>query len=515
VARRRLTVMDHQNILEELRAQSSARLIAEKGLASRNTVRSIVQKVAPLGWLDPGSPMPTPDEIRAVLGQEPPVPTIVSTVEPYRSKVEAWVQAGHTPKQVFRALKRVTAFEGSLGAVKRFMRRLVVPEPTAYVALHFEPGEAAQVDFGTGPVLPHPTSGKPTRTYFFVMTLCHSRHMYAEVVWDQKVATWLRCHRNALVFFQGVPREVIIDNLKSAITKACHRDPVVQKSYGEFAKAWGFRVVPCRPRRPRHKGRVERGVGYLKGGFMPLREFRSQADANQQLLEWILGVAGNRVHGTTHEVPLQAFAEREKAALAPLKDPVPELVTYSKARLHPNCHVTFEKSYYSAPYRHIGQELLVRAGEKMVELYLEDQQLVALHCRAERPGTWRTVAEHYPPQKVAHLQKTPQWCLRRAKDVGPHCEEFITRLLGDRVTKRLAGAQGVLRFADRFGRARLEAACARALDFEALEWRAVKSILEQGLDQAPHQPDRAGQLYLPFVETPRFGRDIGRMLAES
>ncbi|HXE72792.1 MAG TPA: IS21 family transposase [Candidatus Nitrosotenuis sp.] len=508
-------MVDYRNILDELRAHCSARGIQDKGLASRNTVKGIIDKVRPLGWLDPANPLPSPDEIAAVLGGTPPVPVRVSTVEPYRDKVEAWVRAGHTPKQIFGALKRETAFSGSLGAVKRFVRRLARPEPKACVVLHFEPGEAAQVDFGSGPVLPHPQTGRPTRTQVFVMTLCHSRHLYAEVVWDQKVGTWLRCHRHAFEFFQGVPRRVIIDNLRSAITRACHRDPEIQKSYGAFSRAWGFQVVPCRPRTPRHKGRVERGVAYIKGSFLPLREFRDLADANQQLQEWILGEAGNRLHGTTQEVPLRVFAEREKPVLQPLPDPLPELVVWSKARLHPNCHITFEKSFYSAPYRYVGLDLLVRAGEKMVELYLEDQRLVACHARAERPGTWRTVEEHYPPQKVAHLQKTPQWCLRRARDVGPNCEEFIRRLLGDRVMDRLAGAQGVLRLGERYGQVRLEVACTRALAFEAIRWRAVKSILERGLDQIPHQPDGSGQLHLPFVEAPRFGRDIGQLLAES
>lgn len=148
-----------------------------------------------------------------------------------------------------------------------------------------------------------------------------------------------------------------------------------------------------------------------------------------------------------------------------------------------------------------------------MELYLEGQ-LVALHARAERPGTFRTLEEHYPPEKVAHLQKTPQWCRRRARDVGPRCLEFVDRLLGDRVTERLAGAQGLLRLAERYGSARLEAACARALEHEALTYRSVKTILEKGLDQVPLQPDRSGQLHLPFVVEPRFGRDIGQLLKE-
>jgi transposase len=511
-------VIDYQNILAELRARSSARQIACKGLASRNKVRSIIEAVAPLGWLETSHPMPTPEEIQAVLAKEPPVPVRVSSVEPHREQVVQWFASGLAPKQIWRALEREAQKEGrdfciSLGAVKRFLGRLHKSERKAYVVLHFEPGEAVQVDFGSGPVLPHPRTGSPTRTHVFVMTLCDSRHMYAEVVWDQKVCTWLRCHRNAFEFFGGVPQQVIIDNLKAAITKACHRDPEVQRSYAEFAGLYGFKIVPCRPRMPRHKGRVERGVGYVKRSFLPLREFRNLEDANRQLMDWLLGEAGNRIHGTTREVPLQVFAERDKPALQALPDPRPEEILWGKGKLHSNCHINFEGSYYSAPFHYVGQELHLRVGEALVQVYHEGQ-LVALHARAERPGTFRTLKEHYPLEKVSHLEKTPQWCLHRARDVGPACLDFVTLLLGDRVTDRLAGAQGVLRLGERFGESRLEAACARAVQHDAISWRSILSILEKGLDQAPQLMERSILEGSPFARPSRFTRNIGQMLKE-
>ena len=402
---------------------------------------------------------------------------------------------------------------GALGGVKRFLKRLGVSKPKAYVVLSFEPGEAAQVDFGSGPHIPHPKTLKPTKTHIFVMTLCDSRHMYAELVWDQKVNTWLRCHRNAFEFFGGVPARATIDNLKSAITRACHRDPEVQRSYGEFSKEYGFQIEPCRVKTPEHKGRVARGVGYVKSAFVPDRVFRSLADGNRQLVEWVLGEAGNRIHGTTQEVPLVAFAEREKEALRPLPEPRPEIVTWAKAKLHPNCHISFEKSHYSAPFRYVGQQLHVRAGETMVEIYLQGE-VVALHPRAQSPGTFRSNLDHYPPEKAAYLRRTPQWCLRQAQAIGPQCHRFIEALLHGQVTRRLGAAQGVIRLVKRFGRARLEAACARALSFDLIQYRGLKSILEKGLDQAPEWPDHTGQLHLQFVECPRFGRDIATMLTE-
>ena len=148
----------------------------------------------------------------------------------------------------------------------------------------------------------------------------------------------------------------------------------------------------------------------------------------------------------------------------------------------------------------------------MVEIY-RDHQLLCMHPRATVRRTWRTNDDHYPPEKIAYMQKTPQWCLRRAQDIGEHCHFFVELLFADRVLNRLSAAHGVLGLAEKFGNARLEAACARAIEFDNIEYRAVKQILKKGLDQQPGS-DANPQLELPFLTTPRFGRDIGQMLME-
>ncbi len=188
--------------------------------------------------------------------------------------------------------------------------------PKATCILDFAPGEAAQVDFGKGPDHHRCLHRRSTfKTWIFVMTLCFSRHLYAEIVTNQKVETWLACHRRAFEFFNGVPAKLIIDNPKCAITRACFRDPEVQRSYGELAEGYGFLISPCPPRDPEKKGRVEAGVKYVKNRFVPLRQFRSLADANAQLQQWVMETAGNRIHGTTRQKPLTLFAESEKHLL--------------------------------------------------------------------------------------------------------------------------------------------------------------------------------------------------------
>jgi len=515
MAKGRPGVHTYREVIIRLRAGNGPRRIARDGVACRQLVRRIRDKAKDAGWLLPFVEAPSEEQVLELFSDElaVKVPGQVSTVAPFRSQVEEWLKSGCSVKVIHGALTRSYRFTGSYGAVLRFVQQVRSKEPEAFVPLQFEPGEVAQVDFGSGPLLPHPVTGKPTRTHIFVMTLAFSRHMYAEIVWDQKVRTWLRCHRNAFEFFNGIVARVVIDNLKAAITRACALDPEVQRSYEKFAESYGFIVSPCRPRTPRHKGRVEAGVKYVKNSFLPTRTFRNLADTNQQLMEWVLGAAGNRVHGTTHEMPLRVFAEMEKPALRPLPAETPELVVWSKATLHSNCHVTFEKAYYSAPFVLLRKELLVRASDRMVELWHENRQ-VALHCRAARPGQWMTIEAHLPPHKVAYLHRTPQWCLRRAEDIGPSCEELIKRLFAHRVLDRLSAALGVIRLADKYGKPRLESACRRAIAYDNVAYHTVKRILVQGLDQAPLEEEAGGQLNFRFVESHRFSRDLGSLLTQ-
>jgi hypothetical protein len=372
----------------------------------------------------------------------------------------------------------------------------------------FEPGEAAQVDFGRGPSVPY--GGAELLTWAFVMTLCWSRHQYVELVRDQSVETWLGCHQRAFEFFGGVPARVIVDNAKCAITRACFHDPTVQRSYAELAEGYDFRIDPCPPRAPEKKGRVESGIKFFKQSFVPLREFRDLEDANRQAREWVLGEAGQRIHGSTRERPLTRFLELERGLLRPLPLRRVEPCSWARVKVARDCHVRFEHAYYSVPYRLIGHTLWLAAGSTLVRIY-DDSELVASHVRS-RPGEWRTVEDHLPPEAVAYLRRSPQWCRERAQEIGPHCAELVHRLQGDQVLERHRAVQGIVRLAERYGAKRLEAACERALRFSSLQYRSVKTILEQGLD-AELEDKTAVVLGEAYQGQGRFHRDTRTLLA--
>jgi hypothetical protein len=225
-------------------------------------------------------------------------------------------------------------------------------------------------------------------------------------------------------------------------------------------------------------------VQFVKASFLPLREFHSIAHANEQLQAWVLGEAGNRIHGTTRARPLAMFTETEQPLLQPLPAIAPECMVWARAKLHPNCHVQFEYCYYSAPFALIHQTLWLEVTPSALRIYRE-HELVAAHARLFIRGARSTHQDHLPPEAQAYFMRDPQWCLTQAKAVGPACLAVVESMFGKGVLDYLRAAQGLLNLRERFGLKRLEAACRRALNFSSPTYRTVKQILKDGLDQQP------------------------------
>jgi hypothetical protein len=487
MANRRFEMYQYRQVIHRMRMGETDRAIARTKLMGRLKCAQVRAVAEQNGWLA-DTPLPDDQLLAAMFTSSSANITHDSHCLPHEEQIAKWFNTGIQGTTIHRALVEQFGFTGSYSSVRRLLQKLHKANPQVSCMLDFDPAEAAQVDFGKGPLIIDAFSGKEVKTWIFVMTLCFSRHMYAEIVTDQKVPTWLACHRRAFEFFNGVPHKLIIDNAKCAITRACFRDPEVQRSYGELAQGYGFLISPCPPKEPKKKGRVESGVKYVKNNFVPLRQFRSLSDANGQLKRWLMETAGNRIHGTTRQKPLTLFAETEKLMLQLWPDVPPQLAQWVRVKLHGNCHVQFEKSYYSAPFRLVHQSLWLKATDNAVKIY-HNLELVAVHPRLKRAGLKSTVDEHLPPEALAYKMQDPQWCLKQAQAIGPHCHQLIRGLFADRVLDNLRAAQGIISLGKKYGSSRLEAACKRALFFDNPRYRTVKSILSQGLDQVPVDND--------------------------
>jgi hypothetical protein len=198
----------------------------------------------------------------------------------------------------------------------------------------------------------------------------------------------------------------------------------------------------------------------------------------------VVKVAGVREHGTTHQAPLRLFDEHEQAALRPLPTDPFTLREVKVVKVHPDCHVQIDKSYYSVPYIHVGRSLDAYISERIIEIY-QGHELIATHPRSLQPGEWHTRMEHYPAHKAAYLERTPAYCRRLAACIGPATSQVVETLFADRPLYRLRSVQAILRLEERYGAKRLEAACTRALFFDDPRYRRIKTILKNDLDQEP------------------------------
>lgn len=493
MANRRFAVHEIRDIIVRMRLGESDRKLARSGLIGRHKASKLRSLAKSKGWLDEGVDLPDNLELASVVMQSSQSQASGSIVKPFADQVRKWVEEGISATVIYRNLVDKHGFEGSYESVKRYTFKFR-KKKSATIILDFKPGEAGQVDFGTGPKLMNMITGEYFKTWFFVMTLAFSRHQYLEFILDQKVETWLGCHRRAFEFFNGIPVKIIIDNPKCAITRACYYDPEVQRSYMEYAEGYGFIISTCPVADPQKKGIVESGVKYVKRNFLPLLEARNFNDLNRQAHNWVMGTAGNRIHGTTKQRPLSSFTEIEKDFLRPLPDVAPEAASWTRAKLHGNCHVQFEKCYYSAPFKLVHQTMWLKSTEKTLQIYHENM-LVAAHQRLTRPGQRSTVRDHLPPEAQAYLMADPQWCLKQAATVGERCLELMEIQFSDRVLDKLRSMQGLLRLGSKYGKKRLEAACARAIDHGRPSYIAVKQILARGLEQEENCPEPLDGIY--------------------
>ena len=475
--------MDIREIILYVRRYKSDRAIQRETGLHRKTVKRYREWATQQALLS--GPLPTLGELEKLVEEslpEKPPPQNRSSLEPYQELVSQLRKEGVEVTAILQRLKE-RGYTGSYSSVRRYVRKIETKQPEVMVRVECKPGEEAQVDFGYAGVMLDPATHQRRRAWAFVMTLSWSRHQYVEFVFDQKLSTWLLLHRHAFEWFGGVPHRVVIDNLKAAIVKACFDEPVVQQAYRECAEHYGFLIAPCRVATPRHKGKVESGVHYVKRNFLGGRKPTTLTTANEDVRVWCNETAGRRIHGTTREQPLQRFTHSERHQLNCLPTAAYDLAIWKNATVGADGHITFENAYYSVPFRIIkGTKVRVRGGAQFVTIFTESHEALATHDRAQHPGQRLTHPDHLPQHKIAGLTLNREDCLQDAAAIGNATEQIVTMLLEDKSVDRLRTAGRLLRLRKSYGDERLELACRRALQFDAPNYTTVKRILVNSLE---------------------------------
>lgn len=398
-----------------------------------------------------------------------------SITEPYRELIEVALSHGRNAMSIWQELVDRHGFSGAYESVKRYVRKLRgTRSPEARAIIQTAPGEESQVDYGTGPMVRHAQTGKYRRTRLFVLTLGFSRKCVRLLSFQSSTRIWAELHERAFRRLGGATKVVVLDNLKEGVLTPDIYDPSLNPLYRDVLAHYGAVAMPCRIQDPDRKGKVEAGVGHAKKTPLKGQRFESLEAAQSHLDQWEERWADTRIHGTTKRQVAAMFAE-EKSALTTLPLEPFRYYQYGERTVHLDGCVEVEAAYYSAPPGWIGR--LVRV------------QWDALHVRLLDPRTGQLLREHLHQARGRHRIKdedrpkcTPLGTvqlLARAAKAGPHIGQLSQTLHERQAEAAVRRIQGILSFIKKYGVARVDDACAAALELEAYDYRFVRRYLER------------------------------------
>jgi transposase len=467
-----------ESILSLHRQGWSQRAIARRLEVHRETVSRYVRQAdvaAEPAKMHAGGPLPLPSQRAAAAAPRP------RYCDRWRETIEAKRALGLTAQRIYQDLAAEHDFERSYSTVQRYVRRMEATRPLPFRRMECAPGEEAQADFGVG--APLIVDGRRRRTHVLRIKLSHSRKAYSEAVDRQTTDNFIRVLENAFAHFGGTPQTLVIDNLKAAVAQADWYDPELNPKLRAFAAHYGVAILPTRPRTPRHKGKIERGVDYVQENGLRGRSFPNLAAQNEFLLRWETSVADCRIHGTTRRQVGLVFKEIEQPALRPL--PVERFPLFKEAQrtVHRDGHVSVETSYYSVPPEYLARTVWVRWDARLVRIFNSRFEQIAVHAR-QLPGKFSTQRSHIVEEKISGVERGAAWLLAKADGIGPHAGAWAASMLESRGVAGLRVLQGLSALAARLGALQVDAACEVAQSYAAYRLRTIRQLVKR---QGPKQ----------------------------
>lgn len=420
-----------------------------------------------------------------------------SDCEPWRAVIEAKLDLALEAKRIHQDLVQEHGFQGSYWSVMRFVRQLGVSSDLPFRRMECAAGEEAQIDFGTGaPVVE--SSGRRRRTHVFRLVLSYSRKGYSEAVFRQTTEEFLRCIENAFVFFGGSVKTLVIDNLRAAVTKADWYEPELHPKLRSFCEHYGVVVLPTRPYTPRHKGKIESGVKYIKRNALKAREFPSLEAQNEFLRQWEAKVADTRVHGTLKQQVGQRFETAERPALRPL--PLERFPCFRERQhtVHRDGHVQVDGAYYSVPTEYYRRTVWVRWDSRLVRIFNQQLEEVRVHIKQSAPGGFSTHPADIAAEKISGMERGTEWLLQRASAIGEHADRWAQEVIRTGGVQGIRTVIGLLGLVDRQPTAQVDKACEIAHSYGAYRLKSIRYLLKH---HAPQQEQLAFMHEHPIIRS--------------
>ena len=397
----------------------SVSAIAQRMGLDRKTVRKYIQRGA----------------VAPRYTARPPKPSVILPFEAFvRQRVAAWPEL--TGTRLLREI-REQGYTGSYTVLKRLLRRVRPPQAPVFEHRYETPaGHQAQVDFAEFRVEFTHEPGQERKVWLFAMVLGHSRYLWAQFVLHQDLPTLLRCHMEALEHFDGAPREILYDRMKTAVLgePEAGRGVVYNAKLLALGSHYGFVPRACQPYRAKTKGKVERPFRYIRADFFMARRFTDIGDMNRQLRHWLDTVANARRHGSTDRIVQEHFAE-EQPSLQPLPAGRFEAVLNVQRRLSHDGLVSVGGNYYSVPDGTRSRVVEVQSLADQVRI-LEDDKLIAVHALLHGRKQRSILPGHRTMNGAAKRERQPGLRLLPGHAVA-------TRSLGvyEQIARQLGGAR--------------------------------------------------------------------------
>jgi transposase len=508
MAFREVSVIEIREVLRLWLRGMGLRSIARLVSQDRKTVRRYVEAGEAAGLTREGGEGQLSDELIGAVAEavRPARPRgrgqAWERCEAQRSQIKTWLDQGVAVVKVRDLLAR-----RGVRVPERTLHRFCAeelghrrPESTVRVA-DGEPGREVQVDFGRMGLIPDPEWNRRRLVWALILTAVFSRHMFVWLSHRQTIADVIAGCDAGWGFFGGVFRVMIPDNMAAIVAEADDVKPRFTDAFVEYAQARGFVIDPARVGKATDKPRVERVVPYVRGSFFAGEEFRDLADAQRRAERWCVRQAGMRVHGTIQARPLEVFRAEEQALLLPAPAERYDLPTYRRAKVHRDHHIEVARALYSVPGALIGQHVQVRADSRLVRISHRGQ-VVKVHPRMA-PGKRSTDAADLPSEKTASALRDLDQLLARAAGHGEALGRYAAALLDVPLPwTRMRAVYRLLGLVRKWGPERVEDACRRALDAEAVDVGLIGRMLERATER--EQPDEpASAIVIPG----RFARD--------
>ena len=506
---RRRSMTDYRDVIRRLKMSQSIRCIKRETGIHRQIIRKIKKTADKNGWLNPTSRLPSEEalynsfEKKKTISKHP--------LDRWKEEIERLAVKEKYSYVVIHKLIQ-NRYACSEATVRRYIKKHFPKIPKATMLRKTIPGQIMEVDFGYLGITYDPLTDRRRKTYIFSGRLRHSRDTYREIVFNQKQEVFFECHMHAFEYFGGIPEKIVPDNLKAAVIKASFENPLINRVYQNLAEHYGFLISPCLPKKANHKGGVENDIKYVKKNFWPLfkegQRAKGYVDLNanelkEELVKWNREVARTRKIWGIGRSPEEIFESEEKNALKPLPQTRWDKLEWAcNVTVQETWRVRFDNAFYTVPCKYIGEKVEVLANSKSVYIFYNYKQ-IALHPRTRRRWDVVEKAEHAPPNVAAYMNTTRQSIKRWAFSIGPSVGKVVEAILNHKSVDGLRPARGVIGLKKKYGEARLEAACRRALIYDTPEYMSVKSILVKGLDKLDIDDpvDHTGQKLFTFART--------------